>query len=150
MRIIRTALLFLVFVTFGTCVLTTYYSQAAKAIEVENGKYAQLRSELSFSTPLSPIITCFISYGIQPFLAGPIDSAMGSSFVHQDRNALTVPELMLAFGWRNPKASDYWHTEEKDRMGFFTNVEKRADKEWVVPCFDPVESVLRLWWALHR
>ncbi len=131
------------------CVIIAYSSQAAVAMAAEDGKYAELRNEIPFVTPSSPIITCFISYGIQPFLAGPIDDAMGSSLIRQDRNALAVPELMLAFGWRNPRASDYWHTLEKDRMSFFTDKEKRTAKEWVVPCFDPVESVLRLWWQVH-
>jgi hypothetical protein len=79
-----------------------------------------------------------------PFNCGPLDDVLGDGIQRQNPEEFTPAEMMLAYGWKNPKASEYWSLPINERISF---CKETADtREWVFPFFNPLVHVADLWW----
>lgn len=111
-------------------------------------RYGEVREGIPFVLPESPVITCRLSPGVPPFQAGPMEEELRDGIPRQDWTQLTVAERMLAFGWKNPKAGDFWRLSREERREYFTKEENLATRTWAIPQFDPVGDTFKLWWQV--
>ncbi len=105
--------------------------------------YEQVREMVPYVLPESPVLLDVRP--TSPFNAGPMDEAMGEGIPRQNPEEFTPAEMMLAYGWKNPKAGEYWALPHDERLHFDWRGSADA-REWAVPSFNPAWSTVELWW----
>jgi hypothetical protein len=105
--------------------------------------YEQVREMVPYVLPESPVLQD--ARPTSPFNAGPMDEAMGDSIPRQNPDGYSPAEMMLAYGWKNPKAVGYWGLPYDERLHFdFKGTEDTRD--WAFPYFNPAWTTVELWW----
>ncbi|OGK09161.1 MAG: hypothetical protein A2Y63_06255 [Candidatus Riflebacteria bacterium RBG_13_59_9] len=105
--------------------------------------YEQVRELVPFVLPQQPELLDIRP--TSPFNCGPLlDDALGDGIPRQNPEEFTVAEMMLAYGWQNPKANEFWSLPLKERISFYK--ETADTREWAFPCFNPLAHVTDLWW----
>lgn len=105
--------------------------------------YDQVREMVPYALPESPVLLDVRP--TSPFNAGPMDEAMGDGIPRQNPDEYSPAEMMLAYGWKNPKAAGYWALPLDERLHF--DYSGTADaRDWVLPDFNPAWNTVELWW----
>lgn len=105
--------------------------------------YDQVREMVPYVLPESPMLLDVRP--TSPFNAGPMDEAMGDGIPRENPEELTPAEMMLAYGWKNPKAAGYWALPLDERLHF--DWKGTTDtREWAFREFNPAWTTVELWW----
>jgi len=79
-----------------------------------------------------------------PFQGTPLDRAYSRSF-KKVMGKLTEHEKMLAFGWVNPKAEDYWQMDAYDKREYLKKHPTPEGRGWIYASHNPLWTVVRLY-----
>jgi hypothetical protein len=109
--------------------------------------YAQVREMVPFDAPESPSYLRYSRYS--PFQCGALENFVDAGIPRQNPEEFTVEEKMLAFGWQNPKAEDFWNLSHEERIEYLKEGLTPKMKGWLYPEFNPVEKTINVWWWEH-
>ncbi|OGK09163.1 MAG: hypothetical protein A2Y63_06265 [Candidatus Riflebacteria bacterium RBG_13_59_9] len=106
--------------------------------------YFRVRELVPFVIPESPELPRSSKYS--PFQCGPLEDILGEGIPRQNPAEFTVAEKMLAFGWRNPKAEDFWSLSNEEQLEYFREKRNRKTGAWLYNEFNPARETVDLWW----
>lgn len=79
-----------------------------------------------------------------PFQGPPLDGIYSRHF-KKVMATITEQEKMLAFGWVNPKAENYWKLDRKGRTEYYDEHRSAESRGWFHASFNPVWTVVFLY-----
>ncbi len=153
LRIITTLMLALVLLAGGSAAMSSEPAGNQENVDFEAlidagvpvvMGYAKVRELVSFVIPESPELLRSSRYS--PFQCGALEDILGDGILRQNPDEYTVEEKMLAFGWQNPKAEDYWSLSHEERGEYLKEGRTPKIKGWLYHEFNPVKDTVDLWW----
>jgi len=106
--------------------------------------YAQVREMVPFVIPESPELLRSSRYS--PFQSGALINLIEDGIPRQNPEDFTAEERMLAFGWQNPKAKDFFSLPCEERVEYLKEKRNRQTGAWLYPEFNPVKNTIDVWW----
>jgi|GEM_PF-1624372 len=105
--------------------------------------HSQIREAIPFVMPVSPRI--LERRPPDPFQCGALEDFVDAGIPRQNPKEFTEAEMMLAFGWENPRAVEFWQLPScRERTEWLKN--NKENRDWLYPQFNPVRETVNLWW----
>ena len=105
--------------------------------------YSQIREAIPFIMPVSPRI--LERRPPDPFQCGALEDFVDAGIPRQNPKEFSEAERMLAYGWENPRAGEFWQLPScQERVEWLKK--SKENRGWLYPQFNPVRETVNLWW----
>lgn len=111
--------------------------------------FDELRASIPFDVP-EEFRTQPWSVSISPFSAAVIgDEITSARAPRQNPERFIKEERMLAYGWLNPDAYDFWDLSNEERRVWREENRDLPGAPWLCSAFRPAQDTAELWWKVR-